>query len=140
MAITLLGMARLAEYAAAQSQPALILALWILRPAEWLAREFVAGLSQDLGAQQCLRMLKCSPMPPDHPAVPTAEALRLAAALRLLAGLLNHLAILTAGTGRPLAPARLALLLSVQTQDDTLCASRLLHAHRRVFDAYVDTS
>lgn len=101
IAALLLAMADLAERAGARPRPVLCLVLWILRPAEAVAREFVIGAAHDLGAPARLSSLEM-PMRAGPDGARAAEALRLAADFRMLAAALDDLAALPLGRWRTL--------------------------------------
>lgn len=93
---TLLALADLAERSSMSSMPIRCLVLWLLRPAEAVARDFVTETANEFGIQVFL--------PASHEGVPFAEnrtddALRLARSFRILAATLGSLAVLTLEPG-----------------------------------------
>ena len=88
----LLALAGLAERASGRSGAVCLLVLWLLRPGEAIARDYVAGLVGNPGGP-------LAPIPSGCDAA--AEAIRLAASFRSLAAALSALA---AGTVAPWQP------------------------------------
>lgn len=112
---TLLALADLAERASVRSRPALCLVLWILRPAEAVARDFVIGASRDLGAPSLLSALALErprPMAVGRGGERAADALRLALDFRMLATALDSLASMASARPRSFRHAALVELLS----------------------------
>lgn len=108
IAALLLALADLAERAGARPRPVLCLVLWILRPAEAVAREFVIGAAHDLGAPARLSSLEM-PMRAAPDGARAAEALRLAVDFRMLAAALDDLAARPLGRWRTLRHTGLLL-------------------------------
>jgi len=80
IAALLLSLASLAECAAGRSAPVRFIVLWLLRQAETVAADFVAGTEPNAALRE--HQVGISP---DHAGYTTADALALALSLRLLA-------------------------------------------------------
>ena len=103
----LVALADLAERASGRSSAICLLVLWLLRPGEVIARDYVAGLVGNAGV----------PPAPIRPGGDAAtEAIRLAASFRSLAAALSALAAWTVAPWQPKLAAvrsmRLAALLA----------------------------
>ena len=90
--VLLLALAGLAERASGRSGAVCLLVLWLLRPGEAIARDYVAGLVGNAG---------CLPAPIRPGGDAAAEAVRLAASFRSLAAALSALAAVTAAPWQP---------------------------------------
>jgi hypothetical protein len=133
----LLALADLAERASLRSRPVLCLVLWILRPAEAIARDFVIETAYDLGVAITLPVAAYS-------GERAEDALRLASTFRMLAAVLDSLAALAVVQGRVFRLAGLDRLLSALPIAFAAGTPRRLMAKTRGLSryapSYADTS
>lgn len=90
IAATLNACADLAEHASLLPLPVVWVVLWILRPAEAIARDFAVQAAHDLYMRDIERL--CPSAIPIHGDL-SAQAVRLAIELRMLAAILSELAM-----------------------------------------------
>ena len=111
IAAMLVALAGLAERASGRSRAVCLLVLWLLRPGEAIARDYVAGLVGSAGVLPAATR-------PGGAAAAAAEAIRLAASFRSLAAALSGLVNETVAPWQPnLAAVRsmsLALLAALR--------------------------
>lgn len=128
IAATLNACADLAEHASLLPLPVVWVVLWILRPAEAIARDFAVQAAHDLYMRDIERL--CPSAIPIHGDL-SAQAVRLAIELRMLAAIVSELAVL-AGSDTADTGYRVPVAIGAGTLFIAVASSRAL-PHRQCY-------